>query len=120
MWQSAGICREAHTLEAAIAQVETWRQEFAALPISEFLLNLPAGQSATVPLTTADTTIRLWSETHNLLDIGYLILKSAIFRTESRGGHYRSDYPEIDPQWQVQALVQDHHWWTGAIATPEG
>lgn len=119
MWQSAGICRDAHTLEAAIAQVETWRQEFAALPISEFLLHLPAGQSATVPLATADTTIRLWSETHNLLDVGYLILKSAVFRTESRGGHYRSDYPSTDPQWQVQTLVQDHHWWTSAIATSE-
>lgn len=120
MWQSAGICREAHTLEAAIAQVENWRREFAALPISEFLLNLPAGQSATVPLTTADTTIRLWSETHNLLDIGYLILKSAVFRTESRGGHYRSDYPNTNPQWQVQTLIQNHRWWTGAIANAEG
>ncbi len=44
VWQSAGICREQKGLETAIAQVETWQQEFAALPLSQFLLNLPPAQ----------------------------------------------------------------------------
>ncbi len=42
----------------------------------------------------------------NLLDIGYLILKSAAFRTESRGGHYRSDYPETAASWEVHTVVE--------------
>jgi L-aspartate oxidase len=53
----------------------------------------------------------LWSETRNLLDIAYLILKSAAFRTESRGGHYRLDYPNPDPNCQAHTLVQYEQWW---------
>jgi L-aspartate oxidase len=116
IWQSAGICREEKTLLAAIAQVEAWQAEFAALPLSQFLLNLPPAQIANLGLPDADLAIRTWSETQNLLDIGYLILKSALFRTESRGGHYRVDFPRPDPQWQVQTLVQDHRWWTAPIS----
>ncbi|HEY9805646.1 MAG TPA: FAD-binding protein, partial [Candidatus Obscuribacterales bacterium] len=118
MWQSAGICREEKTLLAAIAQVEAWQAEFAALPLSQFLQNLSPTQTATLGLPDADLAIRTWSETQNLLDIGYLILKSAWFRTESRGGHYRVDFPQPDPQWQVQTLVQGDRWWTAPIATP--
>nr|WP_290221980.1 L-aspartate oxidase [Trichocoleus desertorum] len=120
MWQSAGICREENTLLAAIAQVEAWQAEFAALPLSQFLLNLPPAQTASLGLPKADLAIRTWSETQNLLDVGYLILKSALFRTESRGGHYRVDFPRPEPQWQVQTLVQAHRWWTAPIsASPD-
>jgi succinate dehydrogenase/fumarate reductase flavoprotein subunit len=28
-----------------------------------------------------------------------LIARAALLRTESRGGHHRSDYPNPDPQW---------------------
>ncbi|MBD1861722.1 MULTISPECIES: L-aspartate oxidase [Trichocoleus] len=116
MWQSAGICREETTLLGAIAQVETWQAEFAALPLSQFLLNLAPTQAASVGLPDADLAIRTWSETQNLLDVGYLILKSALFRTESRGGHYRVDFPQPEPHWQAQTLVQDYHWWTAPIS----
>ncbi|HEY9749409.1 MAG TPA: L-aspartate oxidase [Allocoleopsis sp.] len=116
MWQSAGICREAKTLLEALAQVEAWQAEFAALPLSQFLLNLAPAQPAELGLPDADLAIRTWSETQNLLDIGYLILKSAWFRTESRGGHYRVDFPQPDPQWQVQTLVQGDRWWTAPIS----
>ncbi len=32
-------------------------------------------------------------ETRNLVQAAKLIAKAALFRKESRGGHYRSDYP---------------------------
>jgi len=34
---------------------------------------------------------------HNLLDISEAITRAAIERRESRGGHFRDDYPEKDP-----------------------
>lgn len=111
VWQSAGICREQKGLAPALAQVETWQQEFAALPLSQFLLNLPSTQSVNFVLPDTDRQLRLWAETRNLLDIAYLILKSAAFRTESRGGHYRLDYPQPDPSWQVHTLVQKGKMW---------
>lgn len=115
VWQSAGICREQKGLETAIAQVETWQQEFAALPLSQFILNLPPAQPASFALPDTDQQLRLWAETRNLLDVGYLILKSAAFRTESRGGHYRLDYPQPDPSWQVHTLVQKDIFWKSQL-----
>ncbi|CAA9576402.1 L-aspartate oxidase [uncultured Synechococcales cyanobacterium] len=110
MWQSAGICREEKVLKAAIAQVENWKDKFAQLPLSQCLLNLHPGQPLAISVPEADLEIRAWAETQNLLDVAQLILKSAAFRPESRGGHYRLDYPQLDSSWQVHTLVQGDHW----------
>ena len=39
------------------------------------------------------------SEARNMVDAGRLIARAALARTESRGAHYRSDYPDPDPAW---------------------
>ncbi len=111
VWQSAGICREQSDLEKAIAIIASWQQDFDALPLSKFLLSLNPAESVTIDLPDVERQLRLWAETRNLLDIANLILKSAAFRTESRGGHYRLDYPHSNPDWQAHTLVQNHHWW---------
>jgi L-aspartate oxidase len=106
MWQRAGICRQAAGLEAGIAQIATWKQQFSGLGLSQQLLHLPLGQTIDIPLEEADQQLRLWAETSNLLDVADLILKSALFRTESRGSHYRLDFPQTDPEWQVHTLIK--------------
>lgn len=115
LWQSAGICRDGSTMQTAIAQLEAWQQEFVDLAVSQELLPLPVGKTVELSFPTLERDFRLWSETRNLLDIGWLILKSADYRTESRGGHYRSDYPSSDAAWQVHTLVQDHRWWQAPV-----
>lgn len=111
VWQSAGICRSQEVLESAIAQVEIWQQQFASLPLSKYLRSLAPGHTAIFELPDADLQLRTWGETQNLLDVAYLILKSAAIRTESRGGHYRLDYPQTSPDWQAHTLVQNDCWW---------
>ncbi|HEY9637496.1 MAG TPA: L-aspartate oxidase [Coleofasciculaceae cyanobacterium] len=111
VWQSAGICRSAEALESAIATLEVWRQEFVAFPLSQHLLNLPPLKTLKFDFPDAERHLRSWGETYNLLDVAHLILTSASFRTESRGGHYRLDYPQPTPSWQVHTLVQKNHWW---------
>ncbi|MDZ8227167.1 L-aspartate oxidase [Nostoc sp. ChiVER01] len=115
VWESAGICREQSKLESAIATIESWQQDFAILPLSQFLLALRPTESASFDIPDVERQLRLWAETRNLLDVADLILKSAAFRTESRGGHYRLDYPQPDPNWQVHALVQTEHWWKSPL-----
>lgn len=44
-------------------------------------------------------------ETQNLLLIALATARSALYRTESRGAHSRTDYPVMDPQWQVHIWV---------------
>ncbi|MBW4632333.1 MAG: L-aspartate oxidase [Iphinoe sp. HA4291-MV1] len=115
VWQNAGICREQSSLEAAIATLESWQQDYTSLPVSQFLLSLRPTESARLDIPDVERQLRLWAETRNLLDIAFLILKSAAFRTESRGGHYRLDYPQLDPNWQVHTLVQQNNWWKSPV-----
>ncbi len=115
VWQSAGICREEKVLESAIAQIEMWQQEFANLPLSQFILNLPPARAASFGLKETHQQLWLWGETRNLLDIADLILKSALFRTESRGGHYRQDYPQTEPHWQAHTLVKQDKLWKSQL-----
>jgi L-aspartate oxidase len=108
LWQSAGICREGTVMAAAIAQVHRWQTHFQTLSISQILENLSPGENLKLDLSTAD--LRLWAETRNLLAIADLILQSAQYRTESRGGHYRTDYPQTDPAWAAHTIIQRHQW----------
>ncbi|MBD2363508.1 L-aspartate oxidase [Anabaena minutissima FACHB-250] len=115
VWQSAGICREESSLLSAIATVESWRQDFEALPLSQFLLALHPNEPVKFHFPDVNQQVRLWAETGNLLDVAYLILKSAAFRTESRGGHYRLDYPHPNPNWQTHTLVHKYQWSKSSI-----
>ena len=49
-------------------------------------------------------------EQRNLLDVAEVIIRAATMRTESRGSHYRADYPERD----------DAQWLTNLFVTREG
>ncbi|MEH2125579.1 L-aspartate oxidase [Nostoc sp.] len=115
VWESAGICREQSRLESAIATIESWQQDFAALPLSQFLLALRPVEPASFDLPDVERQLGLWAETRNLLDVADLIFKSAAFRTESRGGHFRLDYPQPDSNWQVHTLIQTNHWWKSPL-----
>jgi L-aspartate oxidase len=110
MWQSAGICREQSSLEIAINRVKVLQLEFDNLAISQLISNLTPLQSGRLPTEISEQDLCTWGETRNLLEIGMLILTSALIRTESRGGHYRTDFPAIDPNWQVHSIVQRDRW----------
>jgi len=44
-------------------------------------------------------------EVMNILDIGGMIGRSAIMRTESRGAHERLEYPDADPAWMKRIVT---------------
>jgi len=48
---------------------------------------------------------RATGEARNLLGVGRLVAAAALERRESRGGHYRSDYPNPDPAWQRRLFL---------------
>jgi L-aspartate oxidase len=83
-WQAAGISRVQSELEIALTQICSWQTE----------------------LTQLAEPSRLWIETRNLADYAYLLVRSALFRTESRGAHFRSDFPDSDPSWQVHTIIE--------------
>lgn len=106
MWQSAGICRTGTRLNQALLKVSGWRKILAEQPIKQHIANSTPTETLVFTSAEAVNQLRLYAETTNLVDIGYLILKSALFRAESRGGHYRLDYPDTLESWQVHTLIQ--------------
>lgn len=117
VWQGAGICREERRMAEVLAQVKQWQTDVANLPYSQAIQTLSPGDRLILDSSQTEE-LRLWSETVNLLDIAHLILQSALFRTESRGGHYRSDYPHSNPAWECHTIVQDNHWSTQSVDPP--
>lgn len=84
MWEKAGIIRHGAGLAAAIAELERIRQECPGRPAS-----------------------RRGVEAQNLLTLGWLTARAALMRKESRGGHYREDFPHRDDKnWLHHIIFQ--------------
>jgi succinate dehydrogenase/fumarate reductase flavoprotein subunit len=80
----------------------------AALTIVEFL------RDHLVPKLMAKDSheLRLAHETKNMVLNAEMILRTSLFRTESRGQHYREDYPRRDdPAWLVWVKLQEEQGW---------
>ena len=57
-------------------------------------------------VTCSDTKDVSMIETVNMLNVALMITQSALARTESRGAHYRSDFPTPDDAtWQRRILI---------------
>ena len=44
-------------------------------------------------------------EARNMLTLGILVAESGLFRSERRGHHIRTDYPETNPDWCKHTCV---------------
>ncbi|MGK7894970.1 MAG: L-aspartate oxidase [Xenococcus sp. (in: cyanobacteria)] len=113
VWKSAGICRSQEVMEQALVQIQTWRKELLALDLSKYILKLSTTEQIQFDSVDTEEKLRIYTETLNLIDVANLILKSALFRTESRGGHYRLDYPHSDSEWEVHTVIQADNISTG-------
>jgi L-aspartate oxidase len=77
MWRSVGLLRSANELDAAVARLEAWLAACAAA----------AGAGS------GDVELR---RTTTLVTVGWLIARAALRRQESRGAHFRTDFPARD------------------------
>jgi fumarate reductase (CoM/CoB) subunit A len=53
-----------------------------------------------------------------MLDVAEMIVTSALFRTESRGAHYREDYPEAEAEWLRHTRVRKRRETMGVDTVP--
>jgi succinate dehydrogenase/fumarate reductase flavoprotein subunit len=85
MWDKVGVVRNGPDLQSALdaltrLQARAGRVKVAGTPASNPAWN------ALMDLT-------------NLGVVGHMVAESALIRTESRGAHFRQDYPFSDPTW---------------------
>jgi L-aspartate oxidase len=77
MWERVGILREEQSLKNALREFEQIEQ---------------------APLSTAS---------RNFVTLAKLITTAALWREESRGGHFRTDFPKRDDErWQIHSIQQ--------------
>ena len=81
MWENAGPLRSEERLETSLEDLEAIKRD--RLP------NLHA---------RTPFEVKAALETETLVEVGELVVRSACFRTESRGCHFRTDYPNTDQE----------------------
>ncbi len=87
LWRAAGLFRTRDRLVPAVARLE-----------GAFL----AARSAVASDSHADSTA--WAR-FNLATVGLLVARAALRREESRGGHFRADFPQRDDlHWKVHVV----------------
>jgi L-aspartate oxidase len=79
-WDRAGIIRDKEGLNQAAGILAAWQQS----------LRPPTDQPS--------------YELSNLVLTGRLLTEAALIREESRGAHFRSDFPQTSPRWQCHIV----------------
>lgn len=46
-------------------------------------------------------------EIANMLDVSEAVVVAGLMRTESRGHHFREDYPDLNPEWLQHTIVRE-------------
>jgi succinate dehydrogenase / fumarate reductase flavoprotein subunit/fumarate reductase flavoprotein subunit len=94
MWERAGLVRTGDGLAGALATLD----ELAARLET---VGVPGGPAYNLAWQS-------WLDTRNQALAARLIARSALARQESRGAHYRADFPEPDDaRWLVSVRVAD-------------
>jgi succinate dehydrogenase/fumarate reductase flavoprotein subunit len=88
MWEKAGIVRREARLTEALSGLQALREEASSLRVS-------SGDEMRVAL-----------EIPMALDAAEIIVSAALERKESRGAHFREDYPEEDDGWLRTVVLE--------------
>jgi len=85
MWNEVGIIRSGENLSEAANILATWQRS----------LPQPTGRPS--------------YELSNLVSCARLMTEAALLREESRGAHFRSDFPQPSPAWQQHIIFRKEH-----------
>jgi fumarate reductase (CoM/CoB) subunit A len=91
MWADVAIIRNEEGLKSALNKIEQ-------LKIKSMDMKVPEGSGYNKNLLDA-------LEIENMLTVASLVIQSALVRRESRGSHYREDYPQKDNRWNRSIVL---------------
>ena len=89
MWEKAGIVRTEDSLLGALHEIDRLREGLPRLSARQ-----PRDMLVALEVTMA-------------LDVATMVVRSALERTESRGAHFRDDYPEMHEGWLKMVVSRE-------------
>jgi fumarate reductase (CoM/CoB) subunit A len=91
MWDKVAIIRNEKDLKDALNQLKDLKTKLKNMDISS--------------KTHYNKGLQEGLEVINMIEIAILAVESAIIRKESRGAHFREDYPETKDEWKKSIVV---------------
>jgi len=91
LWEHAGILRDDASLSAGLDALETLRERAADMAIG--------------PITSESFEFAV--DLEFMLTAAEAVLRGAQKREESRGAHYRTDYPDVDGSWRRNIYIDN-------------
>ncbi len=104
-WTVAGVERQGHALVAALRTVRQQRSGLERERSWRAVQELPRGERLTLTGEQGES-VALQQEWHQRLCLAELLMEAALFRQESRGGHFRTDAAAAQPFWQRHSAQQ--------------
>ncbi len=102
-WQAAGVERSATGLSPALSWVRQRRAELTTAPLLQQIQTLETADGLWLQPQEARRLLQL-QELQQRLVLANLLIEAALFRGESRGGHFRRDAPAAQPFWRVHTV----------------
>ena len=90
-------------LNGALGEVRRRRSELEAEPLLRSIHGHAPGQTLQLSAVTAIGS-RLLHDLRQRLVLAELLIEAACFRSESRGGHFRTDAPAPQPFWRRHSI----------------
>ncbi len=90
MWANVGILRTKEKLTHALKDIQ--RLKSTPLEIGNHNTTFAYEQLEAL-------------QVRNMLIVSEIIIKAALFREESRGAHFREDFPETNPSWRKNIII---------------
>jgi len=94
MWENVAIIRNENGLKSALKKIDE-------LKVKSLNMKVANGMGFNKNLLDA-------LEIENMLTLASLVTQSALLRRESRGSHYREDYPEKDERWNRSIVLNNN------------
>ena len=93
MWRYVALVRRGEGLSKALSEIEYMKREL--------LPRLAVNDGKHFSLAALRTL-----ECMNMVRVAEVVVRSALIRTESRGAHYREDYPHTQSEWLKHILFK--------------